>query len=78
MSGFDPKNYWEQRLATSTGLEGVGYLGLGQPFNEWMYRVRRWNFKRFVAHHMPQRAQRTVPAEIRRYSEEHQWRNWPP
>lgn len=60
MSGFDPKNYWEQRLASSTGLEGVGYLGLGQPFNEWMYRVRRWNFKRFVSHHMPQRAQRAV------------------
>ncbi|MEO8590471.1 MAG: class I SAM-dependent methyltransferase [Flavobacteriales bacterium] len=60
MSTFDPKAYWEQRLERSTGLEGVGYLGLGQPFNEWMYRVRRRTFKRFVSRHMPARKDQAV------------------
>jgi SAM-dependent methyltransferase len=54
MSSFDPQQYWERRLATSSGLEGVGYLGLGQPFNAWMYRSRRRQFKRLVQAHMVQ------------------------
>jgi SAM-dependent methyltransferase len=33
--------YWESRLAERFSLEGVGYVGLGGPFNVWMYRVRR-------------------------------------
>ncbi|HMC97254.1 MAG TPA: methyltransferase domain-containing protein [Flavobacteriales bacterium] len=60
MTSFDPKAYWEQRLERSTGLEGVGYIGLGQPFNAWMYRVRRRTFKRIVSLHMPSRAGRAV------------------
>jgi SAM-dependent methyltransferase len=53
MSRFDPRAYWEKRLESSTGLQGVGYLGLGQPFNAWMYRVRRGVFKRVVGRHLP-------------------------
>lgn len=51
MSSFDPRSYWEQRLERSTGLEGVGYAGLGHAFNSWMYRVRRHVFKRTVRRH---------------------------
>ena len=40
------RNYWERRLAESDTLSGVGWLGLGEPFNRWMYRVRRWTFVR--------------------------------
>src|SRR2546428_13958188 len=41
MTEFEPKSYWESRLGDEPGLAGVGYLGLGRPFNEWAYRVRR-------------------------------------
>lgn len=40
MADFIPKNYWEQRLERTFDLHGVGYLGLGRSFNEWMYRLR--------------------------------------
>lgn len=56
MTSFDPRAYWEQRLERSTGLEGVGYIGLGQAFNSWMYRVRRRIFLRTVSRHLPSRA----------------------
>lgn len=52
MADFDPKAYWEKRLATTSGLQGVGYLGLGQAFNAWMYRVRRRVFMRTVRRHV--------------------------
>ncbi|MDQ3648091.1 MAG: class I SAM-dependent methyltransferase [Actinomycetota bacterium] len=32
--------YWEQRLGRHRGLKGVGWLGLGESFNRWMYGVR--------------------------------------
>ena len=41
MTTFDPKRYWSDRLAKSYSLMGVGWLSLGEPFNRWMYRVRR-------------------------------------
>lgn len=33
-------SYWERRLGEHDGLKGVGWLGLGESFNRWMYRVR--------------------------------------
>ena len=42
------RTYWERRLAESNTLSGVGWLGLGEPFNRWMYRVRRWVFLRRI------------------------------
>ena len=53
MSGFDHTVYWEERLASTDGLQGVGYLGLGQAFNEWMYKVRRSVFRRVVRRYLP-------------------------
>lgn len=41
MEGFDAKGHWEGILSEQDGLAGVGYRGLGEPFNRWMYRVRR-------------------------------------
>ena len=34
--------YWEGRL--KQGLKGVGYIGLGEQYNRWLYRVRRHVF----------------------------------
>ena len=48
MSTFDPKRYWSARLAESYSLTGVGWLSLGEPFNRWMYRVRRHVFRRMA------------------------------
>lgn len=43
---FDPRHYWETRLAGQDGLQGVGYTALGRPYNEWLYRLRRRVFLR--------------------------------
>ncbi len=43
-----PRELWEQRLADDFTLSGVGFQKLGQPFNTWMYRVRRGVFRRAV------------------------------
>jgi SAM-dependent methyltransferase len=40
------REYWENRLRESFGLESVGYLGLGRRYNQWLYRVRRRVFLR--------------------------------
>ena len=40
MNTFKPTEYWESRLSKSFHLGGVGYLGLGEPYNRWIYRVR--------------------------------------
>ena len=36
----DRRAYWEARLRTDYSLAGVGYSGLGEAFNRWIYRVR--------------------------------------
>ena len=46
---FDARAYWEERLGALEGLGGVGEIGLGGTYNEWMYRVRRLAFNRHVA-----------------------------
>ena len=48
MIDFDPKKYWEDRLAQNYDLEGVGCLGLGVNFNRWLYRVRSIAFSRVL------------------------------
>jgi SAM-dependent methyltransferase len=37
----DVRAYWEQRLSRHRGLDGVGYLRLGEGYNRWLYRLRR-------------------------------------
>jgi SAM-dependent methyltransferase len=45
---FDPQRYWSDRLERTYSLGGVGWLGLGEGFNRWMYRVRERVFRRIV------------------------------
>jgi SAM-dependent methyltransferase len=45
----DAASYWEQRLAQHWGLEGVGYLGLGDGYNQALYRVKGAVFRRTVS-----------------------------
>jgi len=56
MSQVDPKTYWEERLRRDFDLRGVGFHGLGGPYNAWMYRVRRRIFRRLAAELAPQPA----------------------
>ena len=44
--GADSEGYWNERLSARFSLAGVGWLGLSEPFNRWMYRVRRRVFIR--------------------------------
>jgi len=37
---YQPKEYWQQRLARDFSLGGVGYLGLGRILNSYLYRLR--------------------------------------
>ena len=48
MSGFNSKQYWENRLGVKWGLHGIGYLGLGRYYNDWLYKVQRRIFLRHV------------------------------
>jgi len=48
LSRFDAERYWSQRLEETYSLAGVGWLGLGEEFNRWMYAVRRRVFLREV------------------------------
>jgi SAM-dependent methyltransferase len=46
MAADDRREFWERRLSRDYSLEGVGWAGMGEPFNAWMYRVRRHVFLR--------------------------------
>ena len=48
MAQFDAAAYWENRLADSYDLQGVGYSSLGRFYNRWMYRVRQRVFRRLI------------------------------
>ena len=47
-ASFDPEQYWEEMHVEQSGLEAVGFRGLGVGFNTWMYRVRRVVLRRAV------------------------------
>lgn len=38
--GFDYRNYWNKRLNSSFNVQGVGYMGLGEIYNDLLYRNR--------------------------------------
>lgn len=38
---FDPKKYWDDRLANHYDLIGVGDISLGYNYNKWSYNVTR-------------------------------------
>jgi 2-polyprenyl-3-methyl-5-hydroxy-6-metoxy-1,4-benzoquinol methylase len=37
----NPADYWENRLKNNYGLHGTGFIGLGQNYNNWMYKIRK-------------------------------------
>ena len=41
MASFNSQEYWEKRLQEKYSLEGVGCLGFGEAYNEWLYRLRK-------------------------------------
>jgi SAM-dependent methyltransferase len=45
MTETNARDYWESLHKRSYGLTSVGYIGVGRPFNAWMYRVRRRVFQ---------------------------------
>jgi SAM-dependent methyltransferase len=53
MTSVDAKDYWESLHRASYGLTSVGYIGVGKPFNAWMYRVRRPVFRNTVQPFIP-------------------------
>ena len=46
-AAYDPATYWSRRLERD-GLESVGWLGLGEPYNRWLYRRRAAVFRRLA------------------------------
>jgi SAM-dependent methyltransferase len=46
-TSFDPAAFWEKRLQRFD-LAAVGYTGLGLRYNEWLYRVRAFVFRRLL------------------------------
>jgi SAM-dependent methyltransferase len=48
VTDYDPKAFWENRLRGDFTLYGVGFRGIGRPYNEWLYRVRSRVFRRLV------------------------------
>jgi SAM-dependent methyltransferase len=52
MSEFDTTKYWETRLSTRFNLGGVGYIGLGQRYNGWVYRVRDRVISKSIVRHL--------------------------
>jgi SAM-dependent methyltransferase len=53
MTETNAKDYWESLHSKSYGLTSVGYIGVGRPFNTWMYRVRRRVFRNTVRAFIP-------------------------
>ena len=45
---FVAREYWEKRLLDKWGLDGVGHISYGRPYNEWAYRIRKKVFLRQV------------------------------
>jgi SAM-dependent methyltransferase len=43
------KDYWERRLTEKWGLQGVGHISFGLPYNRWLYRMRKRVFRRHIA-----------------------------
>lgn len=48
-NSFDPAKYWETRLRDKFDLGGVGSIDLSIAYNEWLYRLRKRYFRKYVA-----------------------------
>lgn len=48
MTKFVPQKYWQKTHGKYPGLQAVGYVDLGEPFNFWMYQVRARHFEKII------------------------------
>lgn len=46
--GFNYAQYWNSRLENKFNIEGVGYIGLGEIYNEWLYLSRIEILRKFI------------------------------
>jgi len=60
MDTFDARAYWDSRHVKRYGPESVGFIGLGVPYNVWMYRVRRHVVTREILHSPIERSKSDV------------------
>jgi 2-polyprenyl-3-methyl-5-hydroxy-6-metoxy-1,4-benzoquinol methylase len=49
--GYEPRTYWNQRLAGEFSLRGVGHLGFGSGYNAWIYRRKQRCLERALRNH---------------------------
>ena len=40
MSEYQPEKYWQERLSRDFSLVGVGCIGIGIEYNQWLYKAR--------------------------------------
>ena len=45
---FDYKQYWNDRLNNKFDIEGVGYIGLGREYNEYLYKARLYTLDKII------------------------------
>ncbi|MFC0905617.1 methyltransferase domain-containing protein [Clostridium sp. MT-14] len=45
---FDYKEYWNNRLNSKFDIEGVGYIGLGKEYNEYLYKARFYSLDKII------------------------------
>ncbi|MEK7142596.1 MAG: class I SAM-dependent methyltransferase [Patescibacteria group bacterium] len=55
MTKFVPQQYWQKIHGKYPGLQAVGYVDLGEPFNFWMYRVRARHFEKIIKKFAPKK-----------------------
>lgn len=48
---YEPAVYWEERLSTHFNSVGVGNIGMSIPYNDMMYRVRRYRLSQVLKKH---------------------------
>ncbi|MBV4445942.1 methyltransferase domain-containing protein [Clostridium tyrobutyricum] len=45
---FNYKEYWNNRLDSKFDIEGVGYIGLGKEYNEYLYKARFYSLGKVI------------------------------
>lgn len=45
-------SYWQNRLTKNFSLSGVGFDGVGEAYNSWLYRLRAKHFNSLIRKHI--------------------------
>jgi SAM-dependent methyltransferase len=46
---YDPKAYWDARLAQHSALRATGHISFGEGYNKWLYRAKERALERALA-----------------------------